>query len=162
MWQSVRCPQNFTCTRRNASYWQCTLLPGRTAPSDAHFDSSNQRYAPVVQLLPPTAARSEGQPDTAAGDSSSGGNSSRSSSHRASDEAIVPVCGPDTLRGNSKMCNRTSQYILPLDQINATAGAATSAAGSSRATSLHGLAQQLLRLGAVLLAAAAGSAAVGI
>uniref|UniRef100_A0A383WM98 CBM1 domain-containing protein n=1 Tax=Tetradesmus obliquus TaxID=3088 RepID=A0A383WM98_TETOB len=162
MWQSVNCPQNFSCTRRNASYWQCTLLSGMTAPKGSHFNSS-KRYAPEAQRLPQIIPQMGGQP----GDAAAGSNSSSSSSSKEgnSDEPIVPVCGPDTLKGPNRMCNRTSHFVLPLDQINpaaAAGAAAASAAGGGRDDSLRGTAALLLRLAAALLAVAAGAAALGI
>jgi hypothetical protein len=159
-WQSVNCPQNFTCSRRNASYWRCTLIPGRIAPRDAAFNSS-ERYVPAAQLLPGGGQLDSRTPGNAPGSSSSSNNpASQSSVPHHSDEPIVPVCGPDALRGHNKMCNRTNQFILPLDSVDpaAAGAAATSAAGISRASACAGLAVQLLRLGAVFLGAAAGAA----
>jgi hypothetical protein len=62
------------------------------------------------------------------------------------------------------MCNRTSinQFILPLDRVDATAAGATSAAGVGKARACAGIAVQMLRLGAMLLAASTGAAAMYI
>jgi hypothetical protein len=152
VWQSVNCPQNFTCSRRNASYWQCTLIPGRIAPRDATFNSS-ERYIPEAQRLPSSGQLDSRTSGASTGSSSSNDPASKSSLPHHSDEPIVPVCGPDALRGHNKMCNRTNQFILPLNPVDTTA--ATSAAGNGRVSACAGVAVQLLRVGAVLLGAAA-------
>lgn len=146
VWQSVSCPQNFTCARRNASFWQCQLIPGRTVPKDASIVAATV----AVTVLPTTDAASSGKESGHAGGGKSSGTPGASQ-----EEPVVPVCGPGAT-GNA-MCNKTvSGYILPLDQMPPQA---TSAAGLSRGGGSTAL--QLLQLVAAVLAVAAAAAQPG-
>jgi hypothetical protein len=127
------------------------LIPGRIAPRDASFNSS-ERYIPEAQRLP-GSGQLDSRTSGASSSSSSNDLASQSSELHHSNEPIVPVCGPDALRDHNKMCNRTNQFILSLNRVDTAA--ATSAAGNSRTGACAGVAVQLLRLGAVLLGAAA-------